>query len=138
LSVSQPLATSGSNGKAENGPREQGRQAEAAHGARPTTSSTELPEYLIHAPKQLSLETRVEFRAVAADLIDQIPAGAGKVVIDCSSLQMIDSVGLNALIILQRRAAARRVQIVLRDLEIELRALLVLTKLEDLFDLEAY
>lgn len=136
MSVSQPLATDGAHGSTGNAPSGKSRRGEAADSAKSGNTSSDLPEFSIRAPKQLTLETRIEFRSAAATLIDRIPAGAGRLVIDCGPLQLIDSVGLNALIIVRRRAAARRVEVVLRDLEIELRALLVLTKLEDLFELE--
>ena len=68
--------------------------------------------------------------------MDRIPSGAGYLVVDCATLNSIDSSGLNALILVQRRAAARRVRVVLRELGEELRALLVLTKLDDLFEVE--
>jgi anti-anti-sigma factor len=56
-------------------------------------------------------------------------------VIDCSSVDSIDSAGLNALIVLHRKAEAKRVPIALKHLREDLCALLVLTKLDDLFEL---
>ena len=49
----------------------------------------------------------------------------------------MDSAGLGALMLIQRRAAERRLTVCLRGVTEDLRFLLVLTKLDDLFDLEA-
>jgi anti-anti-sigma factor len=76
------------------------------------------------------------FRRAASVVVDRIPTGTGRLVIDCSSLDSIDSSGLNALIILQRKAEAKRVPVALRHLREDLRALLSLTKLEDLFEMD--
>ena len=48
----------------------------------------------------------------------------------------MDSAGLGALMLIQRRAAERRQTVVLRNPSDEIRFLLVLTKLDDLFQLE--
>jgi len=95
-----------------------------------------LPEQLVVAPERLDLESRVEFREVASTLIDRITIGTGRLVIDCGRLKSIDSAGLNALILVQRKAAKRRIHVFLRELDKELLALLVLTKLDDLFELQ--
>ncbi len=76
------------------------------------------------------------FRRAAAVIVDRIPTGMGRFVIDCSSLESVDSSGLNALIILQRKAEAKRVPVALTHLRQDLRALLSLTKLDDLFELD--
>jgi ABC-type transporter Mla MlaB component len=49
----------------------------------------------------------------------------------------VDSAGLGALMLIQRRAAEKRQTVCLRGANEELRFLLVLTKLDDLFELEA-
>ena len=95
-----------------------------------------LPERVLFAPEHLGLETRLEFRETASTLIDRITTGNGRLVVDCNALKSIDSSGLNALILIQRRAAKRRIQVVLRELDDELSALLVLTKLNDLFEVQ--
>ncbi len=143
MSVSHPLAANDAQTSAEADPKQRNRQDSAASDAKHAESSNQSAtsdlspsEYLIHAPEQLGLETRREFREVASSLVDRIPAGAGLLVIDCAPLKSIDSAGLFSLILVRRRAAARRVRIVLRHLREELVALLVLTKLDDLFELE--
>ena len=58
-------------------------------------------------------------------------------VIDLGLTRHIDSAGLGALMLIQRRAAERRQTVVLRNPSEEIRFLLVLTKLYDLFLIES-
>ena len=60
----------------------------------------------------------------------------GGLVIDLSGTRSVDSAGLGALMLIQRKAAERRQVVRLRGANEELRFLLVLTKLDDLFELE--
>ena len=76
------------------------------------------------------------FRRSASDLLDSLPEGSGRLVIDLASTRHVDSAGLGALMLIQRRAAERRQAVCLRGANEELRFLLVLTKLDDLFELE--
>jgi anti-anti-sigma factor len=89
------------------------------------------------APDRLGLETRVEFRAAAVQVLDALPEGTGELVIDLTATRHVDSAGLGVLMLIQRRAAERRQAVVLRNPSDELRFLLVLTKLADLFHLES-
>ncbi|HEY7614063.1 MAG TPA: STAS domain-containing protein [Gemmatimonadales bacterium] len=91
----------------------------------------------IAAPDTLGLETRVEIRKAAIQLLEQMPEGTGRLVIDLSRTRHIDSAGLGALMLIQRRAAERRQDVVLRNPSEEIRFLLTLTKLYDLFQVEA-
>jgi len=93
-------------------------------------------EKILAAPEQLVLDTRTAFRRTAAELLDQVPEGAGRLVIDLSGTRQVDSAGLGALMLIQRKAAERRQSVCLRGANEELRFLLVLTKLDDLFELE--
>ncbi|HUL49572.1 MAG TPA: STAS domain-containing protein [Gemmatimonadales bacterium] len=88
------------------------------------------------APEELGLESRTAFRRAAGELLDQLPEGAGRLVIDLSATRGVDSAGLGALMLVQRKAAERRLSVCLRGANDELRFLLVLTKLDDLFELE--
>jgi anti-sigma B factor antagonist len=88
------------------------------------------------APETLGLDTRVEVRKVATQLLEEMPEGVGRLVIDLSRTRHVDSAGLGALMLIQRKAAERRQLIVLRNLTDEIRFMLVLTKLDDLFQLE--
>ena len=90
----------------------------------------------IAAPDTLGLETRVEIRKAAIQLLEQMPEGSGRLVIDLGRTRHIDSAGLGALMLIQRRAAERRQAVVLRNPSEEIRFLLVLTKLYDLFQVE--
>jgi len=95
-----------------------------------------LEERVVVAPEELGLDTRIEFRREALSHVDHMRAGAGRLVIDLSATHSVDSTGLGALIMVQRRATQRRVHVTLRGVNEDLRFLLVLTKLEDLFELE--
>jgi anti-anti-sigma factor len=57
-------------------------------------------------------------------------------VVDLTATRSVDSSGLGVLIMIQRRAAQRRLRVALRGVNDELRFLLTLTKLEDLFQVE--
>src|SRR3989440_1119981 len=93
-------------------------------------------EKILAAPEALSLETRTAFRRTASELLDQLPEGSGRLVIDLSGTRTVDSAGLGALMLIQRKAAERRQIVCLRGANEELRFLPVLTKLNDLFELE--
>src|ERR687897_2744948 len=91
----------------------------------------------LSAPDTLGLESRVEIRKAAIQLLEDMPEGTGRLVIDLGRTRHVDSAGLGALMLIQRRAAERRQVVVLRNLSDEIRFLLVLTKLDDLFQLES-
>lgn len=81
----------------------------------------------------LGLSTREAFRHTAAALLDEMPEGNGRLVVDFAATKEIDSAGLSALVMTQRHAADRRQQVMLLHVGPELEFLLVLTKLDDLF-----
>jgi anti-anti-sigma regulatory factor len=89
------------------------------------------------APQSLGLQTRIDFRKQAIALLEAMPEGGGRLLIDLTPTRHVDSAGLGALMLVQRRAAERRQTVVLRRPNDELRFLLVLTKLDDLFEMEA-
>jgi len=93
-------------------------------------------ERVLAAPEALGLETRSGFRRTASQTLDELPERTGRLVIDLSATRAVDSAGLGALMLIQRRAADRRQTVCLRGANEELRFLLVLTKLDDLFELE--
>ena len=93
-------------------------------------------ELVVVAPEELGLDSRTALRRDAVERLESMRKGAGRLVIDMSATRSIDSAGLGVLILIQRRAAERRVPVSLRGLTEELRFLLVLTKLEDLFEIE--
>ncbi|HET7023931.1 MAG: STAS domain-containing protein [Gemmatimonadales bacterium] len=89
------------------------------------------------APEHLGLQSRTDFRQQAVSLLERLPEDTGRLVIDLGTTRQVDSAGLGALMLVQRKAAERRQTVVLRDANEELRFLLVLTKLEDLFVIES-
>ena len=90
----------------------------------------------LSAPDTLGLESRVEIRKAATQLLEDMPEGVGRLIIDLSRTRHVDSAGLGALMLIQRAAADRRQTVVLRNPSEEIRFLLVLTKLYDLFQIE--
>ena len=94
-------------------------------------------EKVLAAPEALGLDSRTSFRRAAIDLLEQMAEGSGRLVIELSGTRHVDSAGLGALMLIQRRAAERRQTVCLRGANEELRFLLVLTKLDDLFELES-
>ena len=94
-------------------------------------------ERSLTAPETLGLDTRVEIRKSAIKLLEEMPEGGGRLIIDLARTRHVDSAGLGALMLIQRRAAERRQVVALRNVSEEIRFLLVLTKLDDLFQLES-
>lgn len=99
--------------------------------------STRTTDKVLAAPEELGLDSRTAFRRSATELLEQLPEGQGRLVIDLSGTRQVDSAGLGALMLIQRKAAERRLAVCLRGANEELRFLLVLTKLDDLFELES-
>jgi len=89
----------------------------------------------ITAPQELGLETRASFREAAMRELEELSEG-GKLHADLSATKRVDSAGLSALMLIQRRAADRGQRIVLQGSSDEFRFLLALTELSDLFELE--
>src|SRR6266446_3597291 len=101
------------------------------------TMSMRPGEKVLAAPEELGLDSRTAFRRAATELLEQLQEGAGRLIIDLAGTRQIDSAGLGALMLIQRKAAERRLIVCLRGANEELRFLLVLTKLDDLFELES-
>jgi len=101
-----------------------------------TLMSTRPIEKTLAAPERLDLESRTAFRRAAGEVLNLLAEGAGRLVVDLSGTRSVDSAGLGALMLIQRKAAERRQTVCLRGANEELRFLLVLTKLDDLFELE--
>lgn len=88
---------------------------------------------VLSAPAELGLATREAFRDAANDLLDELPDGEGRLVLDLGPTRKVDSSGLGVLILIRRHAEARQQQVVLRGVGAELEYLLVLTKLDGMF-----
>ncbi len=99
-------------------------------------SATEANARVVLAPEVLGLESRGPFRDAAVELLEGLPELDGTLLIDFAGTRRIDSAGLGALMLIQRRASERQQRVVLRHLRDEFRFLLVLTKLDDLFEIE--
>lgn len=96
-------------------------------------------EILIRAPAQLTAQLRGPFRDEALAAVGRLagsPSGS-RLVIDISETVRVDSAGLGTLVMLQLRAAEHRHAVVLRGASEEVRFLLLMTKLEDRFEIEA-
>ena len=89
----------------------------------------------LKAPKVLGLETRDSIRRDAVKVLNGMPMGDGQLIIDLADTRTVDSAGLGALMLIQRHAAERRQVVALRSVSDELRFLLMLTKLDELFEL---
>ena len=96
------------------------------------------PQYVreMSAPENLGLDTRIAFRTGAFELLESMPEGEGRLVVDLAGTGHVDSAGLGALMLVQRRAAERRHAVVLENPSDELRFLLNITKLNMLFEFE--
>ena len=90
----------------------------------------------ITAPSDLGLETRVSFREAAMAELEGLSDG-GTLSVDLAGTERVDSAGLSALMLIQRRAAEHGQRVVLRHPSDEFRYLLTLTQLTDLFELES-
>jgi anti-anti-sigma factor len=97
-------------------------------------SATQASARSITAPEELGLDTRLSFRESASKELDALPDGA-TLVVDLGQTVRVDSAGLSALMLLQRRASERGQRIALKDPSEELRFLLALTLMTDLFEI---
>ncbi len=94
-------------------------------------------ERILVAPERLDLDHRETFRRAAEALLDALPVGTGRLVIDLAATADADSTGLGVLIMVRRRAQVRRQAVRLRAVGERLRSLLELTKMDSLFEWEA-
>ncbi len=99
--------------------------------------ATQVDARELAGPVNLGLETRIEFRKAAVELMETMTQPGSRLVIDLTATRTVDSAGLGVLMLIQRHAAERRLRVALKRPNDELKFLLALTKLDDLFDLEA-
>ena len=92
----------------------------------------------VTAPMHLGAQSRASFRDESLAALNQLDDAApgGRLVIDMSETQRLDSAGLGTLVMLQLRAAERKHSVVLKGASEEIRFLLLMTKLEDRFETE--
>lgn len=91
----------------------------------------------VAAPEQLGLEARDRFREHVYQVLDGMEEGQGNLVVDLSKTYFVDTAGLGVLADVQRRAAQRRHAVRLRGVNEDIRFTLVLSRMEDLFVIEA-
>ena len=89
----------------------------------------------INAPEELGLDTRTEFREGVILELDRLPEGAS-LAVDLSQTLRVDSAGLSALMLIQRHAESRNQRVILLHPSDEIRFLLALTQMNDLFEVE--
>lgn len=92
-------------------------------------------ERVVTAPEVLGLDERETFRRQALEALESLSAGA-RLVLDLAATRSVDSAGLGALLLIQRRAGDRDVAVCLRDPTSEVRFLLMVTRLDSLFTIE--
>lgn len=94
--------------------------------------------HVVQAPATLGRETHAHFRRAALEALEALDPGERRtpLVIDLSATRQVDSAGLGALVLVQRRASEMRRAVLLRGVSEELRVLLVMTRLDDRFVFE--
>src|SRR4030042_1908569 len=82
---------------------------------------------MVQAPTSLDGESRATFRREALAALERLSAASveSELIIDLSGTRSVDSAGLGALVLIQRRAAEVRQAVRLRGASEELRFLLV-------------
>ena len=96
-----------------------------------------MTDVLVLAPENLNQATRVEFRDAALAALQQLgQEPGGRLVLDVSATQRVDSSGLGTLVVLQLRASEKKHSVCLRGASEEIRFLLLMTRLDDRFIIE--
>ena len=90
---------------------------------------------VLMAPERVVSETRAEFRKMALEFVERAAGEAGKsAAIDLSGTAEVDASGLGILVLVQKRAKELGVHLTLRKVPTQVRYLLLLTKLDHLFE----
>ena len=91
---------------------------------------------VLQAPIQLVSETRAAFRATALAYVERLGAAKSPIaIVDLSETLDVDASGLGILVLLQKRAKELGMTLRLSQVPTKVRYLLVLTKLDHLFDM---
>jgi anti-anti-sigma regulatory factor len=93
-------------------------------------------EQVLAAPVELYRPASDTFRRAALALLDSLPPGRGRVVLDFSATRDADSVGMATLITIRRRARERGLTVRLRGVMPEFGDLLRMAKLDGQFEAE--
>ncbi len=93
---------------------------------------------IVQAPTALNSATRGPFYDAALAALEQLESNGSprRLVIDMRRTDRVDSTGLSVLVLLQVRAAERKHTVALLGCSEEIRFLLLMTRLEDRFDLD--
>jgi anti-anti-sigma regulatory factor len=92
----------------------------------------------VQAPPSLNAATRAAFYEHALEALARLDAAGspGRLIVDMRGTDRVDSSGLSTLVLIQVRAAERKHTVGLRGLSEEIRFLLLMTRLEDRFDID--
>lgn len=92
---------------------------------------------VIPSPTVLNSASRGPFYEAALAALDSLGSDepGGQLVVDMQLTDRVDSSGLSTLVLLQVRAAERKHTVALRGASEEVRFLLLMTRLDDRFDL---
>lgn len=87
---------------------------------------------ILHCGGSLDADSVGAFKKVAYELVDK---GTSRIVIDCSNITFVDSMGLGVLISLLRRARSRHGDVKMASLTDDVRTVFEITRLHRLFDI---
>ena len=87
---------------------------------------------ILHCGGSLDAESVTNFKKVAYDLVEK---GSVRLVIDCSNVTFVDSMGLGVLISLLRRARSHQGDVKMASLTDDVRTVFEITRLHRLFDI---
>jgi anti-anti-sigma factor len=91
----------------------------------------------IQAPERLVADTRAQFRKDALNYLDRAAAQSVKdFSLDMSQTSEMDASGLGILVVVQKKAKELGIRMVISNAPQQVRYLLLLTKLEHLFEFE--
>lgn len=89
------------------------------------------------APERLVTDTRLDFRRAALEYVERAARdSAPRIYVDLSATRDIDASGLGVLVLLQKRAREKMIATRLLHAGTSVRQMLLLTKLDYLFELE--
>ena len=90
---------------------------------------------VLMAPERVVSETRADFRKMALEVVERAATEPAKsAAIDLSQTSEVDASGLGILVLVQKRAKELGVHLTLRKVPTQVRYLLLLTKLDHLFE----
>jgi anti-anti-sigma factor len=93
---------------------------------------------ILRAPTKLVAETRLDFRRAALSHLESVlERSLTRVIIDLDGTNEIDASGLGVLVLLQKRARERMIVTRLMNAPASVKQMLMLTKLDYLFEMES-